>query len=171
MFKALKPCTVAGIKYIIDDEVDTSKLSDAEIEFLIKRKFIIKAGEGETIAPPPAVPELLTVPVSTDDGTLEISLSVEQLLNVVAILQLNAENAIKAIKGITEEAPLILIHRLDNRKSVQEAAQKRAEALAKAAEEASKDASTGNGENENGDGNPASGENENPDSTGNGDDE
>lgn len=138
MYIALKPCQISGKKYIIDDEVDVSMLTEQEIASLCKKKLIVKAVAGDNACTASPEEALLTVPVVTKDETVEVTVTGEQLRDVVALVQKTAEEAKKEIKIITEEAMLILIHRLDNRSSVQEAAQKRAEALAKEAEEAQK---------------------------------
>lgn len=151
MYIALKPFRSAGVDYIIDDKVDVSKLNEAQIANLVHKKLIVKTGEDETILPGTPFPESVTIPVDADDGTIEVSMTPEQLLVVIAILQLTADDAAKAVKELTEEAQLILIHRLDTRKTVKEAAQNRAEALAKAAEEAQKNNETTNNDEENGD--------------------
>lgn len=127
MFTALKPCTISGKKYIIDDEVDVSKLSDKEIAFLCKRKFIIEAKDGEVITSD--APAMLDVPVINKDETLSVSMTGEQLCEVIGLIQRTAEEAIEAIKGITDDAQLVLLHRLDSRKTVQAAAKERHEAL------------------------------------------
>lgn len=132
MYIALKPCQIAGKKYIIDDPVDVSMLTEQEIASLCKKRLIVKAGVEETTPP---VPELIVIPVTTEDGTIDVSVTVEQLLAVIALLQLTAEDAEKAIKDVNDDTQLVLIHRLDSRKTVQKAAKGRAEALAKAAEE------------------------------------
>lgn len=123
MFLALKPCTIAGNKYIIDDEVDVSMCSDAEIARLLKKRFIVKSGEDEVNA------GVFTVPVITKDCSITVDVTGEQLVTVLTLIQGTAEAAIEAIKNINDDAILILIHRLDTRKSVQEAAKKKGEAL------------------------------------------
>lgn len=138
MYKALKPCTISGKKYIVNDEVDISLCSAKEIDALVKRKLI--TGMPDTAGTPAAsensAPEekLFEVPVINKDEVFNINITGAQLAEVVAIIQKAAEEAVKAVKEVTAEAPLILIHRLDTRKSVQEAAQKRAEELAAATE-------------------------------------
>lgn len=127
MFTALKPCTISGKKYIIDDEVDVSKLSDKEIAFLRKRKFIIEAKDGEIITSD--APAMLDVPVINKDETLSVSMTGEQLCEVIGLIQRTADEAIEAIKGITDDGQLVLLHRLDSRKTVQAAAKERHEAL------------------------------------------
>lgn len=147
MYKALKPFRSAGVDYIIDDEVDVSKLNVAQVANLVQKKLIVKTGESETTAPVSPVPELITIPINTEDGTIDVSVTLEQLLVVIALLQLTAEEAAKEVKDITEEAQLILIHRIDSRKTVQKAAKERAEALAEEVEKAQKDSSAENEEN------------------------
>ena len=143
MYIALKPCQIAGKKYIIDDLVDVSMLTEQEIASLCKKKLIVKTGVDETIPP---VPELITIPVNTEDGTIDVSVTAEQLLAVIALLQLTAEDAATAIKDVNDDAQLVLIHRLDSRKTVQKAAKEKAEALAKAKEEEEANASNGEGD-------------------------
>ena len=138
MYIALKPFRSAGVDYIIDDKVDVSKLNEAQIANLVQKKLIVKTGEDETVLPGTPVAELVTIPVDAEDGTIEVSMTPEQLLVVIAILQLTAEKAAEAVNELTEDSQLVLIHRLDTRKTVKTAAQNRAEALAKAAEEAQK---------------------------------
>ena len=152
MYIALKPFRSAGVDYIVDDKVDVSKLNEAQIANLVHKKLIVKTGEDETVLPATPFPETVTIPVDAEDGTIEVSMTPEQLLAVIAILQLTAEEAAKEVNELTEDAQLVLIHRLDTRKTVKTAAQNRAEALAKAAEEAQKanetnDEETNNEEN------------------------
>lgn len=132
MFTALKPCTIAGKKYIIDDEVDVSMLSDEEIAFLCKRKFIIAGKDNDVIVSDK--PAMLDVPVINKDETLTVSMTGEQLCEVIGLLQRTADEAIEAIKGITDDGQLVLIHRLDSRKTVQAAAKERHEALTNASD-------------------------------------
>lgn len=134
MYIALKPCRVSGKMYLINDEVDVSSLSEREIAALVKMKKIIGVPDktGNSDVPGNGEPEekLFEVPVINKDEVFNINITGAQLAEVVAIIQQTADEAVKAVKEVTAEAPLILIHRLDTRKSVQEAAQKRAEELA-----------------------------------------
>lgn len=127
MFIALKPCTIAGEKYLIDDEVDISKLSDEEVAFLCKKHFIIETKEGAGNAPD--APAMLDVPVINEDETLSVAMTGEKLCEVIGLLQKTADAAIEAIKDITDDGQLVLLHRLDSRKTVRAAAKERHEAL------------------------------------------
>ena len=134
MYIALKPCRVSGEKYLINDIVDVSKLSEREIAALLKMKKIAGTADAAVLPGTPAEGEpeekLFEVPVINKDETFNIEITGAQLAEVVAIIQKSADDAVKAVKEVAAEAPLILVHRLDSRKSVQEAAQKRAEELA-----------------------------------------
>ena len=71
----------------------------------------------------------IVIPLTRDGGTFEAETTMEGLLQVTSVLQMNVENAQKAIAGITDDTVLILIHGLDSRKGVQTTAEKRAQAL------------------------------------------
>lgn len=133
MYIALKPCRISGENYLINDEVDVSKLSAREIAALVKMKKIAGSSDAPVLPGTPADGEpeekLFEVPVINKDEVFNINITGAQLAEVVAIIQQTAEEAVKAVKEVADEAPLILIHRLDSRKTVQEAAQKRAEEL------------------------------------------
>jgi RNase H-fold protein (predicted Holliday junction resolvase) len=69
-------------------------------------------------------------------------LTPEEIQLVVTIRQQTAENAIKAIAEVKSENALILIHALDERKTVKEAAKKQADTLFSTKED-NNEASTG----------------------------
>ena len=130
VFIALKPCLISGVQYFIDDDVDVSKLTDEQIAALCKRKVIVKAGESEGEYYSATLEEtMLSVPVITKESTLTLPMTGEQLCTVVSVIQRPAEEAVELVKDINEEPTLILIHRLDSRKTVQAVAKERAEAL------------------------------------------
>ena len=130
MYKSLKPFPMSGKQYLIDDIVDVSTLSDTQIARLLKKKFIVDIGEGAITVQPEGV--MLAIPVIDKDETFAVSLSEQDIVDVFTILQLSAEKAIEMIAEINAENTLILIHKLDDRKTVKEAAKNRATALAEA---------------------------------------
>ena len=128
MYIALKPCTISGAKYLTNECVDTSALSVAEVSALVKRKVI--AGNNEGVAPVASLEStLIAIPVLGEEENFAVSLSDEQIVEVFTVLQLTADDAIKAIGEMTAENALILIHRIDDRKTVKAAAEKRANEL------------------------------------------
>lgn len=129
-YKALKPFPMSGKKYLIDDIVDVSTLTDTQIARLIKKKFIVDIGEEAVTAELEST--LIAIPVIDKDETFAVSLSEQDIVDVFTALQLSAEKAIEMIAEINAENTLILIHKLDDRKTVKEAAKNRATALAEA---------------------------------------
>lgn len=128
MYIALKPCTISGSKYLVNDVVDTSALSSAEVAALIKRKQI--AGNNEGVVPAASLEStLIAIPVLGEEENFAVSLSDEQIVEVFTVLQQTADDAIKAIGEMTAENALILIHRIDERKTVKKAAEARAKEL------------------------------------------
>lgn len=138
LYKALKPCTISGKKYLIDNEVDVSTLTEKEIASLKKMRFIVEAGLNAPVSTDEENPveKTVEVPVITKDGTFTVDLTADQLCKVVTVIQSEAEKAVEEVNLIEDENTLILIHRLDSRKTVQKAAKEKAEALAKAKAEA-----------------------------------
>lgn len=128
MYIALKPCTISGAKYLVNDVVDTSALTAAEVAALIKRKQI--AGNDEGVAPVASLDStLIAIPVLGAEENFAVALSDEQIIEVFSIMQTTADDAIKAIGEMTDENVLILIHACDNRKTVKKAAEDRAKEL------------------------------------------
>lgn len=74
-------------------------------------------------------PIIITIPLTKEDGVLEVPASPESIVAAVCNLQVTAEESIKTIETMTDETALILIHALDTRKTVKAAAQARAETL------------------------------------------
>lgn len=148
MYIALKPCTIAGKKYLVDDTVDTSVLTNKEVASLVKRRMIAGNGEGIAHVDAPAPPEspLLAVPILGEAEPFAVALTNEQIVDVFTVLQMNADDAAKAIGEMTEENPLIVIHRIDERKTVKKAAEARAKEITEAAEGGETQDNSGEGE-------------------------
>ncbi len=118
---------------------------------LIKQGFIVRAGEEPSQNPASdaqngagatSEPQKVKVPISTKDGVLTLKMAQEDIAEAIIILQLNAEEAAKAVETVETEEILILIDALDSRKTVKNAVRAKAEA-------ANKD---GDGENAEGEG-------------------
>lgn len=74
-------------------------------------------------------PERIIIPITKDDGVLEVPADPESIVAFVQNLQLTAEESTKVIEAMTDDTALILIHALDGRKTVKAAAQTRAAIL------------------------------------------
>ena len=66
---------------------------------------------------------------------MELIMAPEDIVEAVATMQLNAEDAAKAVRGIEKEETLILIDALDTRKTVKTAIIERIKAMEDSQEE------------------------------------
>lgn len=71
----------------------------------------------------------IVVPITAKGGVLELVMTPEDIIKAVATMQLNAEEAAKAVGEIEKEETLILIDTLDTRKTVKTAIRARVEAM------------------------------------------
>lgn len=152
MYKALKPFPMSGKQYLIDDIVDVSTLSDTQIARLLKKRFIVNVDVGADAVTATLETALLAIPVLDKDEAFAVSLSEQDIVDVFTILQLSADDAIKNIAEINADNALILIHKIDSRKTVKEAAKNRASELAEAENNAN---NADNADNANGSGGDA----------------
>lgn len=113
----------AAVESAVNKTTAEMEQKQAEFQELSPEAFV-EAFEGAFI-----------VPVKTEDDESEnaqyISLPItpEGIVQVVSIMQSKANEGIEAISGITDENVLILIHALDNRVTVKNAAKKQAGTL------------------------------------------
>ncbi len=63
----------------------------------------------------------IVIPITAKGGVLELVMTPEDIIKAVATMQLNAEDAAKAVGEIEKEETLILIDTLDTRKTVKTA--------------------------------------------------
>lgn len=83
------------------------------------------------VTDPGAYDGMVTIPVkgASDGQYTAIPASVEEIQKVFVIMQLNAEDAARAVSGVESENVLILLHAADSRKTVKTAAKERADKL------------------------------------------
>lgn len=72
---------------------------------------------------------IITVKGDSDEQNVDIPVTPEEIQQAFSVLQMNAEEGVKAITDIKSENVLIIIHAIDNRKTVKEAAKKQADNL------------------------------------------
>jgi len=80
----------------------------------------------------------IVLPIMTKEGVLELSLSPEDVITAITTLQLNADDAAKAVGTIENEETLILIDALDARKTVKTAIIEKVKAMSNGEGEESK---------------------------------
>ena len=134
-FICAKGLTLGGVAYAPGQDIPVGAVLPSRVRALVRQGYIVAKAEA---APAPAqepqepvkVPAPITIPLTKDGGVYEVVASPEDIITAVSVLQLNLEEASKVIETIESEEALILIHVLDSRKGVKEAASKRAETLA-----------------------------------------
>ena len=137
MLIAQKPCSFGGKKFYIGDVIPG--------EFILNPREKEKAGV-ITIVNDGAAPAVILpvepsdttaeVPlvISGKDGAVSMVLTVEDIQTVMDVLTTDTDNAAKLIKQIDSDNILFLLNSADSRKTVQNAAKARAQALCEAQE-------------------------------------
>lgn len=158
-YTCIKPCTFGGVAYMVGDAIPSEAVLPSRERALIKQGFIAPAVETESLLeenkslmakvaalekgvaraaelPPEPADELksIVIPITAKGGVLELEMTPEDIIKTVATMQLNAEEAAKAVGEIEKEELLILIDALDTRKTVKTAIIKRIEEMESDAE-------------------------------------
>lgn len=136
---ALKSITLSGVDYIAGDNIPFDAVLPSRVPALIRTKSIARINEHTAEAQ--EIPQDdtndfggVSLPIQTENGVLELSASGEDIVKVVEIMQLNADDAIQAIKEVQSDTVLIIIDACESRSTVKKAVKTRAEALNAVAE-------------------------------------
>lgn len=119
---------VTGMETLFKQEEVTAMIAKAVEE--VEQKYsdeIAKLEEMEDGTYAAAV--TITVKGDSDDQNVDVPATPEEIQQSFAILQMNAEEGVKAIADVKSENVLIIVHAIDNRKTVKEAAKKQADNL------------------------------------------
>ncbi len=144
-----KACTFGGVAYSVGDAIPFEAVLPSRERALIKQGFIAPADNKadakalqeenntlrariaeleKTAAKAPESPtgdeneqKGIVIPITAKGGLLELLMQPEDIIKAVATMQLNAEEAAKAVGEIEKEETLILIDALDTRKTVKNA--------------------------------------------------
>ena len=155
-----KACTFGGVAYSVGDAIPSAAVLPSRERALIKQGFIALAADTEslleqnkslkaqvealkeTAARTPELPpgdetekKGIVIPITAKGGLLELIMAPEDIVEAVATMQLNAEDAAKAVSVIEKEETLILIDALDTRKTVKTAIMERIKAMEDSQEE------------------------------------
>lgn len=136
-YTALKPCKFAGVSYRVGDLVPDEVVHPGAAKNLIKADVLAQNKETpilEGLAAPVA-PEIVSLAVKDGEDTIALDVTVEGLQDVVSVLTSKVGETEHVIDGMTDNDALILLHLCDNRKTIKEAAESRATALAESGEE------------------------------------
>lgn len=114
-FMAMKRCKLAGNLYVRGDIVPASVLSPFEARKLLKQRMIIEVEDTEETT------EKITVPILDGES---ITVSVDDLCDVLYSLQKKADDAINDVHSMEEATELALFRALESRKGVLSAIEK-----------------------------------------------
>lgn len=145
-YTCIKPCTFGGVAYNVGDAIPSEAVLPSRERVLIKQGFIAPAVETQSLLeenktlkakvdalekgaaraaelPPERAKEQkgIVIPITAKGGVLELVATPDDIVKAVATMQLNAEEAAKAVGEIDTEEALILIDALDQRKTVKTA--------------------------------------------------
>ena len=159
---AKKPCSFGGRKFYIGDEVPAEMVLDPASQEKLGVLSVLKDREGEGPAVTftreqvdGMIAEAVTGLAMTDafaggeitlaepcvgimireDPAGVVHAAPEEIRQVFAIMQANADEGVRMIAEVTDENILILLHVADSRKTIKNAARERAERLFPAREE------------------------------------
>ena len=136
---ALKPITLSGVAYAAGDSIPADAVLPSRVPALIRTKSIARANEHTVKAQETPQNDTndfggVNLPIQTENGVLELPASGEDIVKAVEVMQMNAEDAAKAVGDIESETALIIIDACESRKTVKTAVKARAEELNAAAE-------------------------------------
>lgn len=131
---ALKPITLSGVNYAAGDSIPADAVLPSRVPALIRTKSIARANERPVDAQETPQNDAndfgeVNLPIQTENGVLELPASGEDIVKAVELLQMNADDAIQAIKEIESDSVLIIMDACDSRKTVKAAAKARAKEL------------------------------------------
>lgn len=119
----LKSCNFGGVAYRSGDIIPAENVLPARERSLIALKVIAIASELPQ-ASETATTDIV-IPITTKTGSVDIAVTADDILTVMKIVQENVENATKDIALVEKEAVLIMIDKLDARKSIKTALESR----------------------------------------------
>ena len=128
-----KTLTISGVLYNPGDIIEDGVILPDRIRSLKTIGMISEMGENGDI--PAAKPSdvsvsedtnTIDISVKVEKGYIELPMTAEEIKKVFSVLQMNNTDSVNSIKEIESENVLILIHAIDGRKSVQNAAKERA---------------------------------------------
>lgn len=135
-YACIKPCTFGGVAYQVGDAIPSEAVLPSRERALIKQGFIAPAADTQALLQENKTlkakveafqknaanePESIVIPITAKGGVLELVATPDDIVKAVATMQLNAEEAAKAVGEIETEEALILIDALDQRKTVKTA--------------------------------------------------
>ena len=127
---AKKPCSFGGKAFFINDEIPVNVVLNPKQQEELGVLSIVFDGEAATgiLETDIAIPVFKSYDGDTAQG-MGVPLNIGEIQEVFSIMQMNVEEAMKAIEATKSENMLIVIHACDSRAGVKKAAQKKADNL------------------------------------------
>lgn len=134
-FICKKPITLSGRTFSYGEIIPDGFVLPGRALSLVRSNYIAEI-EGDALraedAGTPIQPfqneneeTLITIPISTEKGILEVITSSQTITTVFTIMQKKVEDAEKDIAELEDEDALILLNAVDSRKGIQKAAEER----------------------------------------------
>lgn len=143
-FVCKKPITLSGRSFSYGEVIPDGYVLSGRALTLIRSNYIAEVESGVLQAEEAVTPirpfqdetgeTLITIPISTENGILEVITSSQTVTTVFSIMQKTVEEAEKDIAGMEDENALVLLNAADSRKGIQKAAEERATQLNKGPE-------------------------------------
>lgn len=129
-----KTVTLGGTTYQKGEPIPAEAVLPSRVRALTREGYIAPQNSTPTEAenqPQEAqnTPDPIVIPITKNDGIMELLATPDDIVIATSILQLNAEEAIKAVEEVSSEEALILIDALESRKTVKAATAARAAVL------------------------------------------
>lgn len=127
---AKKPCSFGGRQFYIGDEIPADFVADAKRQEQLGVIAIVDGDAGDVFRSSNENTVPIPIELETDGENaqyMSVMATPEEIQQTFSIMQLTAEESIKAISDVTSENILILLHAADSRKKVKTAAKERAE--------------------------------------------
>ena len=134
-YVALKNATFNGVEYLAGSIIPEEAVLPSRVPALLRNKIITKAEtasqETQDGSDSPETGLEVILPIQTENGVMELSVTSEDIVDAVIILQRKQEDAISGIASIESENALIIIDACTKTQAVKKAVRERVAALQK----------------------------------------
>lgn len=159
-FICKKPITLSGRDFSYGEVIPDGFVLPGRALTLIRSNYIAEIS-GELPVPEAQMSNthiqsenedtLITIPISTENGILEATMSSQSVITALTIMQKNVEDAGTDIAELEDTDALLILNAVDSRKGIQKAAEERNTQLQKAGNDDVVEPGTDDGGTEKGD--------------------
>lgn len=150
-FICKKPITLSGQSFSYGDVIPDGFVLPGRELSLIRSNYIAEIGSGAMITDTvpdgslewqtgeASPPNPIIIPITVNEGILELATSPQTIINVLTIMQKTVEDATEDINVLTDRDALLLLNAVDSRAGIKKAAEKRNSQLGAAEDETPKE--------------------------------